>query len=271
MDIEEIEIDALLEVIRLRYGHDFRQYSKASLGRRIRLCQKESGCNNIAEMIPHIIHKPEFFSKFFQSLTVNVTEMFRDPKFFLALREKVIPYLKTFPYVKVWCAGISTGEEVYSLSILLKEEGLYDDKLVIYATDFNDSVLATAQRGIYPVEDIRKSTKRYQEAGGLSSFSNYYRADYDSAIFDKSLRDNIVFANHNIVTDSVFGEMNLILCRNVLIYFDRTLQDKAYKLFHNSLGKNGFLCLGNKESIKFSNIVDKYKEIEERQKIYQKY
>ncbi|MGL1932605.1 MAG: protein-glutamate O-methyltransferase CheR [Desulfotalea sp.] len=270
MDIENIEIRVLIEAIRLRYGHDFRHYAEASLHRRIRHCLKESGYHTIAEMIPLIIHDPKYFTHFFHSLTVNVTEMFRDPSFFQTLRQKVIPYLKTFPFVKIWSVGCSTGQEVYSLAILLREEGLCEKRVLIYATDFNDEVLDIAKQAIYSAEDIRKWTKSYQDAGGGKSFSDYYHADYDSVILDQSLKKNIVFANHNLVTDSVFGEMNLILCRNVLIYFNRELQNQALNLFDQSLCENGFLCLGNKESIKFSMIGNLYNNVAGRERVFQK-
>ncbi len=269
MDIEEIEIEILLEAIRLRYGYDFRQYAKASLHRRIRKCLEACGMQKISEMIPNVIHDPVFFNTFLHDLTVNVTEMFRDPLFFKTLRETIIPYLKTFQFIKIWSVGVSTGEEVYSLAILLKEEGLYD-KALIYATDFNNTVLDVAKRGIYSNEVIQNSTKGYQESGGKTSFGNYYHADYDSVILDQSLKKNIVFANHNIVTDSIFGEMHLILCRNVLIYFNKDLQERAFSLFDSSLCNNGFLCLGSKESLKFSSIAKEYQQVDENQKIFQK-
>lgn len=269
MDNEELEINLLLETMRQRYGYDFRGYARASLTRRIHKGLEETEFNRISELIPEIIYNKEFFKKFVRYLSIHVTEMFRDPLFFKALREIVVPYLQTFPFIKIWSAGVSTGEEVYSLAILLKEEGLYD-KSRIYATDFSDVVLEKAKKGIYPAELIKKSTRNYQTSGGRKSFGNYYYAEYDSAIFDRSLQENIVFANHNIVTDSVFGEMNLILCRNVLIYFDTKLQNRVLQLFFDSLRPNGFLCLGSKETIEFSEVKDHFVHIKKGQKIYQK-
>ena len=269
MDNEKIEIKILIDAVRLKYGYDFSGYSEASLTRRIRKCLSEADLTRISEMIPLIIYDINFFHSFFLNLSVNVTEMFRDSHFFLTLRKKVIPYLKSFPFIKVWSAGASSGEEVYSLAILLKEEGLYD-KSLIYATDFNDTVLDVAKKGIYSIENIKKSTQNYQKSGGKLSFSEYYHADYDLAIFEKSLTKNIVFANHNLVTDGVFGEMNLILCRNVLIYFNKELQDRVLKLFEESLRPNSFLCLGSKESIDFSSISNLFVPFVKKRKIYQK-
>lgn len=269
MDNEDIEIMLLLEAIKSKYGYDFSQYAKASLGRRIRKGLSESGLNRISELIPQILYDDNFFHTFARNLSVNVTEMFRDPQFYLTFRDKVIPYLKTYPFIRVWSAGASTGEEVYSIAIILKEEGLYDNSL-IYATDFNDVVLEKAEKGIYSADTIKKSTQNYQKSGGKESFSSYYHADYNSVIFERSLKENIVFANHNLVTDSVFGEMNLILCRNVMIYFNADLQNKVFNLFNQSLRQNGFLCLGSKESIDFSDITENYKPISKRQRIFQK-
>ncbi|WP_035246984.1 CheR family methyltransferase [Desulfogranum mediterraneum] len=269
MDNEELEITLLLEAMQSRYGYDFRGYARASLTRRIKKGLAETGLQRISELIPPILYDRDFFNKFVANLSVHVTEMFRDPLFFKALREEVIPYLKTFPFIKIWSAGISTGEEVYSLAIVLKEEGLYE-KSRIYATDFSDTVLEKARKGIYPTDLIKKSTKNYQKSGGSTSFGNYYHADYESAIFDRALKKNIVFANHNMVTDSVFGEMHLILCRNVLIYFDANLQNHVFQLFFDSLRPNGFLCLGSKETLEYSKEKDNFVAVIKRQKIYQK-
>lgn len=268
MDVEELEIDLLLEAMLKRYGYDFRGYARASLTRRIRKGLEVAGLARISDLIPLIVHEKEFFRRFVRSLSVHVTEMFRDPLFFRALRENVMPYLETFPFLKIWSAGVATGEEVYSLAILLKEEGLYD-RTRIYATDFSDTVLEKAEKGIYPKELIKKSTRNYQASNGKGSFGDYYYAEYESAIFDRSLRENIVFANHNIVTDGVFGEMHLILCRNVLIYFDTDLQNRVLRLFFDSLRTNGFLCLGSKETIDFSEVKDHFVPFAKGQKIYQ--
>lgn len=269
MDNEELEITLLLDAMRLCHGYDFREYARASLTRRIKKGLAETGYQRISEMIPAIIYDKQFFFRFVRNLSVHVTEMFRDPLFFRALRQDVVPYLKTFPFVKIWSAGISTGEEVYSLAILLQEEGLYE-KCRIYATDLSDGVLETAKKGIYPAELIKKSTRNYQDSGGKRSFGNYYYAEYDSAIFDRSLKENIVFANHNIVTDSVFGEMHLIMCRNVMIYFDINLQNRVLQLFCDSLRPNGFLCLGSKETVEFSKVKEQFVFFSTGQKIFQK-
>jgi chemotaxis protein methyltransferase CheR len=269
MDNKDIEIKLLLEAILLKYGYDFRQYADASLTRRIKKGLSETNLDNISEMIPHIIHDKAFFNSFLHNLSVNVTQMFRDPLFFLSFRKKVVPYLKTFPFIKVWSVGTSSGEEVYSLAIILKEEGLYE-KSLIYATDFNDTVLEKAKKGIYPVDDIKKSTLNYQESGGKKSFASYYHSDNSSVIFDQSLKKNIVFANYNLVTDNVFGEMNLIFCRNVMIYFNRELQDRVLTLFKDSLCNNGFLCLGNRETIDFSSIAESFVPVVKKHRIFQK-
>ncbi len=198
MDNDEIELQLLINTIKLKYGYDFSGYAEASLTRRIKKGLSESGLNRISEMIPHLIYEKDFFQTLLHNISVNVTEMFRDPLFFLALREVIIPKLKSFPFIKIWSAGTSTGEEAYSLAILLKEEGLYDNSL-IYATDFNDVALNIAQKGIYSIDDIKKSTRNYQKSGGTASFGDYYQSDNKSVIFDRSLKENIVFANHNLV------------------------------------------------------------------------
>jgi chemotaxis protein methyltransferase CheR len=229
----------------------------------------KSGSKSISEMIPKLLYDPSFFEELLFDFSVTVTEMFRDPDFFLAVRQKVIPYLKTHPFIKIWHAGCATGEEVYSMAILLQEEGLYD-RCTIFATDFNDSSIKIAKDGIYRLDGVQKFTKNYQAAGGKNSFSDYYLADYDSVIMDQSLKKNVTFANHNLVSDHVFSEMHLILCRNVMIYFDKTLQNRVFKLFSDSLSHKGFLCLGNRESLRFSDVFTHFKAIDEQQRIYSK-
>lgn len=268
-EIEEIEIDLLLEAIERRYGYDFRQYAKASINRRVKHLLDKTGCVRITEMTQRILHEESFFEEILPKFSIPVTEMFRDPGFYVAIRKTIIPFLKTYPFVKIWHAGCATGEEVYSLAITLKEEGLYD-RATIFATDFNDFALAKAKEGIYPVDRIKQYTYNHQKAGGKGSFSEYYNAIYESAIMNKSLKKNITFANHNLVTDSVFGEMNLILCRNVLIYFNKDLQDHVFRLFSDSLVCHGFLCLGTKESLRFSSVFKEFKELTKKHKIYQK-
>ena len=268
-EIEEIEIDLLLEALFRLYGYDFRRYSKASITRRIRHLLGKTGLGRVSEMIPELLNDKSFLEKLVYDFSITVTEMFRDPDFYRAVREQVIPYLKTYPFVKIWHAGCATGEEVYSMAIVLKEEGLYD-RATIFATDFNNPALTKAKEGIYSLKDIKRYTLNYQDAGGTSSFSEYYHAQYDSVIMDQSLKKNITFANHNLVTDGTFSEMHLILCRNVLIYFTKTLQDRVLGLFNDSLIHGGFLCLGTKESIRFTDVAEAYDAIGRKTKIYQK-
>ena len=266
---ENIEIRLLLEAVHRKYGYDFRDYSKAHIKRRIKHRIQLTDFNSISEMTHRVLYDQSFFETFLLDLSINVTEMFRDPSFYLKLREKVVPFLKTYPFIKVWNAGCATGEEVYSIAILLKEEGLYE-KTQVYATDFNQVVIEKAKEGIYPVNSIKKYTQNYQKAGGLGSFADYYTANYDSVIFDQSLKKNIVFADHNLVTDSVFGEMNMIVCRNVLIYFNRNQQGRVIGLFLNSLCPGGFLCLGSKEDLRFSEHFSDFSIISEKGKIYRR-
>jgi len=249
-------------------GYDFRNYAKASINRRVKHLLDKTGCTRITEMTQKILHEESFFEEILPDFSTPVTEMFRDPDFYLAVRETIIPFLKTYPFVKIWHAGCATGEEVYSLAVTLQEEGLYN-RATIFATDFNDFVLDKAKEGVYPIEQLKQYTHNYQKAGGKRSFSEYYTAHYDSAIMNQSLRKNITFANHNLVTDSVFGEMNMVLCRNVLIYFNNTLQDRVLKLFRDSLIYDGFLCLGTQESLRFSSVCNEFKGINNKQKIYQ--
>lgn len=220
-------------------------------------------------MISNVLHDESFFESAVRELSVTVTEMFRDPDFFRAVREKVIPYLKTYPFVKIWHAGCATGEEAYSLAVVLTEEGIYE-RSRIFATDFNPSALETAKEGIYSLNAMKDFTANYQQAGGTRPFSDYYHALYGSAIMANVLKENITFADHNLVTDGVFGEMNLILCRNVMIYFDKILQNRVIRLFYDSLIHKGFLCLGTKETLQFSDIQNRFDLIDEKQKIWQK-
>ena len=269
IDNENIEIQLLLEAMYLKYGYDFRDYARASVKRRLAHRFKLSGFENFAEMQHRILYDREFFEQVLLDLSINVTEMFRDPSFYQALRKEVISILKTYPFVKIWHAGCSTGEEAYSMAILLQEEGLYN-RSQIYATDFNDVVLQKAKQGIYPVELVKDYTLNYQRAGGKTSFVEYYTAHHNSIILNRSLKKNIVFANHNLETDGVFGEMHLILCRNVLIYFNRDLQNRVIKLFYESLCRHGIVCLGSKESLRFSAHADLFENVVADEKIYQK-
>ena len=268
-DSENIEIELLLEAIFRKYGYDFRNYSRASLKRRINNILLSSKLENLATMQHRVLYDKKFFDSVLLDLTVNVTEMFRDPTFYRALREKVIPVLKTYPFIKIWHAGCATGEEVYSMAILLQEEGLLS-KTVLYATDIDDKVLKIAREGIYPLDRIKEYTQNYQKADGSGYFSDYYTAKYEAAIMDSSLKKNIVFSQHNLVTDGIFGEMNLVICRNVLIYFDRDLQNRVLQLFHDSLTRKGILCLGSKETIKFSTVKNLFTEYDGKEKIYKR-
>ncbi len=266
---EDIEIELLLEGILKRFGYDFREYNRAHVKRRLLHRVASLHLSSISQLQHKILHEDLFFQVILQDLSINVTEMFRDPTFYKTLRAEVIPILKTYPYLKIWHAGCSTGEEVYSVAILLLEEGLLE-RTQIYATDFNPQVIEVAKKGIYPVSRIKEYTYNYQVAGGKHSFSNYYTARYDSVIFDSDLKKNIVFAEHNLVTDHVFAEVNLIICRNVLIYFNKQLQNRVVKLFNESLIKGGYLGLGSKENLMFTDVFDAFEIVDSKEKIYHK-
>ncbi|WP_300670692.1 protein-glutamate O-methyltransferase CheR [Desulfoluna sp.] len=266
---ERLEIQLLLEAIYLKYGHDFRSYAFTHTKRRLEHRRSIEGFKNFSEMQHRVIYDEAFFNSLLLDLSINVTEMFRDPWFYKRIRDVVLPHLKTYPYAKVWHAGCSAGQEVYSMCILLEEEGM-DDRVQVYATDFNELILQKAKDGIYPMDLVRDYTANYQKAGGLRSFSDYYSADYDNVIMKRSLKDHVLFSSHNLVTDGVFGEMNVIFCRNVLIYFNKELQNRVLQLFWDSLCPGGFLCLGSKESLRFSSVADKFDVVSEREKIYRK-
>jgi chemotaxis protein methyltransferase CheR len=268
-DIIDLEMDLLFQAVFQRFGYDFRNYSKAHLKRRLLHRLKISGINTISELQNKVLWEKDFYRILLQDLSINVTEMFRDPTFYKVLRELVLPVLSTYAHIKVWHAGCSTGEEVYSLAIILKEENLLD-RTMIYATDFNKNVLDLAKQGFYKKQDMDLYSKNYLDAGGKNQLSDYYTSKYGSVMFDKSLAKNVVFADHNLVTDGVFAEVNLVFCRNVLIYFDKSLQNKVFHLFHNSLTKNGFLCLGTKESIRFTELENSFTVIDKKFKIYKK-
>ena len=269
LEVENVEIDLFLEAVFRRYGYDFRDYARASVNRRVRYLLASSECETISDMTARLMHDKGFFSKVVFAFSITVTEMFRDASFYKGLRDKVIPLLKTYPYIKIWHAGCASGEEVYSLAILLKEEGLYD-RATIFATDFNDNALKQAKAGVYSTEDAEKSVENYQKIGGKHLLSDYYHADYDSIIMSSELKKNITFANHNLAIDGVFSEIHLVLCRNVVIYFNTTLQERAYKLFEDSLVYGGFLCLGMKESIEFSGIREHFNDVDSGLRIYTK-
>lgn len=260
----------LMEAIYSRYSYDFRDYTGASQKRRVAQALAQFDCPSIPALQAGVERDPTLFLQLLQYLTIPVSEMFRDPVFFLTLRQQVLPVLQTYPSLKIWVAGCSTGEEAYSLAILLKEEGLLERSL-IYATDINASSLDTARRGIFPLASIRSHTTNYQQAGGKRAFSDYYIAAYEGAIFDNTLSENITFADHSLATDSVFSETQLVLCRNVLIYFNKTLQDRALGLFHESLSHRGFLGLGSKESIDFSAYATRFEPLVKAERLFRKH
>jgi chemotaxis protein methyltransferase CheR len=265
----DIELRMLVEAVYLKYNYDFRDYTGASQKRRVLVAMREMGCNTVSELQSRVLHDPNGFAQLLQYLTIPVTEMFRDPEYFRAVREQVAPFLKTYPSLKIWVAGCSTGEEVYSLAILLKEEGLLE-RSIIYATDINPKSLETARRGVYPIDRMRLYTENYQKSGGKAAFSDYYTAAYGGALFERSLIENVTFADHSLSTDTVFSETHFVSCRNVLIYFNRTLQDRVFGLFHESLCHRGFLGLGSKESIDFSSYAGRFEPLARRERVYRK-
>jgi chemotaxis protein methyltransferase CheR len=266
---EDIEIRLLLEALYLRYHYDFRNYAPASLKRRLNQAREQLGFSTFSALQENLLHDPSMLERLLGYMTVQVSEMFRDPDYFRAIREKVIPHLRTYPSLKVWIAGCSEGEELYSLVILFREEGL-EQRTIFYATDINQAALTRAESGVYGVDRMQLFTENHRKAGGKSSLSEYYNAAYGRASFDKSLRRHVVFSDHSLVTDAVFGEMHLISCRNVMIYFDRVLQDRAIRLFKESLAPRGFLGLGAKESLRFSEHAASFKEFVREEKIYQR-
>lgn len=268
-DIERIEIQLLLEALFLCYGYDFRGYARASIRRRVLQFMQSTGASKVSEMIPVLLHDKSYFEQMVKEFSITVTEMFRDPSVFLALRQNIIPLLQSYPFVKIWHAGCATGEEAYSLAILVQEEDL-GQWVTIFATDFNDAALETARKGIFDLDHARQFTLNYQKAGGKHSFSDYYHARYGAMAIRQELKEKITFANHNLVTDQVFSETHIILCRNVLIYFNRELQDRVIRLFYDSLVHGGILCLGMKESLLFSNYQDRFKTLDSKNKIFQK-
>lgn len=265
----EIELPLLLEAIYLTYHYDFREYANASLKRRLVAAMMRFECRTLSQLQQRILHEPSAFPLLLDYLTVQVTEMFRDPGYFRALREKVIPLLRTYPSLKVWVAGCSTGEEVYSLAILLREEGLLQ-RTLIYATDINPQALQRAEAGVFEIDRMAGFTESHRRSGGHSSLSDFYTAAFGRAVIDKTLKKHIVFSDHSLATDSVFAEVQLVSCRNVLIYFNRELQDRALGLFADALCRKGFLGLGSKESLRFSGQADSFSELSREERIFQK-
>jgi chemotaxis protein methyltransferase CheR len=267
--LEQVETELLLEAIYRHYGFDFRAYAYASITRRIWKRARAEGLSTISALQERVLHDRHVMERLLLDLSVTVSAMFRDPSFFLALRERVIPLLESLPFIRIWHAGCSTGEEVYSMAILLEEEGLYD-RCRLYATDINEVALQQARAGIFPLGRMKEYTANYQLAGGRRSFSEYYTARYDGALFDPALSRNMIFAQHNLVVDGSFNQFDLILCRNVMIYFGRELQERVHALFHDCLPRLGLLALGNKESIHASRFEEYYEVLDPREKIYRR-
>ena len=268
-DNESIEIDMLLNGIRSRYGYDFTHYSRASLKRRLERALVQTKVAHFSELLDRLFHDEKCFDEFLKTMSITVTEIFRDPGFYHAVREHVVPVFKTYPFVKIWHAGCATGEEVYSMALLLHEEGFLE-RTRIYATDFNKHSLDTAAKGVYPAKLMTACAANYRESGGKGEFSDYLSDGYELAKFKDFLKERITFSYHNLVTDGVFGEMNMICCRNVLIYFDKTLQDQVLQKFAESLRYGGFLCLGNKESLNFTAVMPLFAPTDKKQRIYRK-
>lgn len=266
---EDTELVCLLDAVFQQYGHDFRQYAPTSLKRRVQNVLDAEGIGTIPELQVRLLAEPDLMARFVLAATVNVTSMFRDPYFFQALRAKVVPIFATWPLIRIWVAGCSTGEEVYAMAILLEEEGLYD-RSRIYGTDINEAVIQKAKMGIFRLAQMQEYTTNYILAGGKKSFSKYYTAAYGNAVFHPALRLNMVFAQHNLVTDSVFNEFHLILCRNVLIYFNTDLKQRVYTLLDNSLALFGVLGFGKRETIQLSPYKKNYQPLNDKAPLYQK-
>ena len=268
-ELERVEIELLLEGVFRHYGFDFRAYAFSSMRRRLWKRVESERLANLSELQALVLHDELAMERLLLDLSVNVTSMFRDPLFYETFRRDVLPLLRTYPFIRIWHAGCSTGEEVYSVSIMLEEAGLAD-RCRIYATDINDVVLQQARRGIFPLDRMQEYTENYIRAGGTRSFSEYYTAKYDGALFEQRLTRNVVWAQHNLVTDRGFSEFHAIFCRNVLIYFDKDLQDHVHSLFYDSLVRLGVLCLGSKETLKFSRYESCYERLDSSEKIYRK-
>ena len=267
--VESLEIDLVVNAIVERYGYDFRDYARASLKRRLINRVKASELSYISELVPRVLHDKSFFAALLKELSITVTDLFRDPSFYGALREHVLPRLRTYPFFKIWHAGCATGEEVYSMAIMLEEAGLYD-RAQIYGTDFNNLALDTAREAAYPLERLRQGTANYNKSCGNASLADYFQVDGESVRLREELKRNITFANHNLAVDSVFGEMHVVICRNVVIYFNRSLQDRVFRQFTDSLCPRGFLGLGSKETLEMSAENAKYEAVVSSERIYQK-
>ena len=268
-DLEQLEIQLLLEAIYRHYGFDFREYAPASLKRRLERRMLAENISTVSALQDRVLHDTQVMERLLLDLSINVTAMFRDPTFYASFRERVVPLLRTYPFTRIWVAGCSTGEEVYSLAILLSEEGLYE-RTRIYATDINQAVIEQARAGVFPLDKMQEYTKNYLRAGGTRSFSEYYTAKYGGALFSRALTENVVFAQHNLVSDRAFNEFQVILCRNVMIYFDRSLQNRVLELFHESLVMFGILALGHKETLTFTSVAECYDEVDADERIYRR-
>jgi chemotaxis protein methyltransferase CheR len=267
--VHALEIDLLLRGLFEHYGYDFRNYARASLTRRIRRAMELEAVSTVSSLQARLLHDPEAAMRFVASISVHTTAMFRDTDVYRVLRSEVVPLLRTYPFVRIWHAGCSTGEEVYSLAILLEELGVYE-RCRMYATDISDVILDRARQGVVPLAKMREYTQNYQQSGGVHDFSSYYTADQQNAVFRSSLKRNIVFSQHNLVSDSMFNEFQLIVCRNVLLYFDEQLRDRAHELFYSSLSPLGTLVLGKKESLRFTRFAVRYRELQDGLQIYRR-
>jgi chemotaxis protein methyltransferase CheR len=265
----DIELSLLLDAIYLRYHYDFRGYADSSLRRRLRAALIHFDCASLSGLQDRVLRDATLFARLLDYLTVQVSDLFRDPSYFRSVREKVLPVLRTYPSLKVWIAGCSGGEEVYSFAVMLREEGLLE-RTLIYATDINPQALARAEAGVYALDRIPAFTENHRKAGGKGSLSDHYSAHYGNAVFDKTLRKQVVFSDHSLATDTVFSEVHLVSCRNVLIYFDRALQDRALGLFHEALVRKGFLGLGARESVRFSAHAAAFSDVVKEDRVFQK-
>lgn len=266
---EPIELDLFLEALYRRYHYDFRSYSRSSLQRRVDLARERLSCETLSDLQKRVLHEPLVLPEVLDALTVQVSDLFRDPSYYLALRQEVIPHLRTFPSLKVWVAGCANGEELYSLAILFREEGLFD-RTLFYATEINRRALAKASAGVYSLDRVSGFSTNYQKAGGRASLSDYYTAGYGHVVFDRSLRSRTVFSEHDLATDQVFSEVHLVSCRNVLIYFNTRLQERALGLFSEALVRGGFLGLGSHETLRFSSNAGAYASFNERERIWRR-
>ena len=269
LDLESIEVHLLTEGVNQHYGFDFRDYSLPSLRRRLWKRAYAEGLDTISGLQEKVLHDPSCMERLLLDLSINTTAMFRDPSFYLAFRQKIVPLLRTYPFVRLWHAGCSTGEEVYSMAILLQEEGLYE-RSRIYATDINEAVLQHAKDGMFTLKTMQENTANYIAAGGTGTFSTYYTARYDYAMFRPSLRENVVFAQHNLVTDASFNHFNVIFCRNVLIYFNNRLQERVQELFLNSMEMFGVLGLGKKETLRYTSVSNNYEELDAEERLFRR-